>query len=163
MVVVLGGVIAALALGLALLWPRSAPPSVSVTFSRYGKNPTSLYPVERSGIFVIRNDGLKRVVCRGVGASSEQQITQVLGSNGWTNTEHPWLSPGSAVFDLEPGKDREVSILVETNLSWRVAFRFRDRGFVDSCPWYVWRLIPAKLRRVPSFREIWTEPVPPAR
>lgn len=145
---------------LVLLVPRSDPGSISVKFSRYEEN-HSWYPVKQSGVFVVRNDGPTRVVCRGIGASYEHQHTQVFGQTGWTNAQHPWLSPGSSLFTLEPGKAREVPIFVEANLLWRVAFRFRSSRIIDSCPWYLWRLIPLKLQPHLPFREVWTEAVPP--
>jgi hypothetical protein len=137
---------------------RTGSATITATFSRYAEYSAPYVPHE-SGVFLIRNTGSRPAVCRGVGSSSEQQLIQVLTPHGWVHTDRPWLSPGSAVFELGPGQAREVPVLIETNLPWRVGFRFRERGFVDVCPWFVWRIIPGRLQHVPVYREVWTEPV----
>jgi hypothetical protein len=139
---------------------RQGVGSISATFSRYGEY-SSVYLPTYSGIFLIRNTGPRTVICRGVGASYEHQLTQVLGPKGWTNTDQGWLSPGAMMFHLAPGEAREVPVLIGANSTWRVGFRFRERGFLDCCPWFIWQLIPSRLRKVPSYRELWTEPVEP--
>src|SRR5205823_6016219 len=117
-------------------WLAGEPGAVSIAFSRYGIfSMDSNWPCS---FFVISNSSSRRVLCSGVGASSEQQLTQLLSQNGWVDTDC-WLSPGASYFYLSPGESREVPVLVRTNLTWRIRFRFRETGFVDHCPWFVWR------------------------
>jgi hypothetical protein len=42
-----------------------------------------------------------------------------------------------------------------------IVVRFREWGFVDACPWFLWRLIPGKLQHVPGYHEVWTELISP--
>src|SRR4051812_33598778 len=96
--------------GMSLARQRGA--SISATFSRYGEYSAPYLP-RHSGIFLIRNTGSRPVICCGVGASYEHQLTQVLGLKGWTNAEHAWLSPGAMMFNLRPGQAREIPVLIE--------------------------------------------------
>jgi hypothetical protein len=155
--ILLFAALAIVATAVALLWPPGGSASVSIAFTRYGT--FSAYTNLPCGFFVISNTSSRRLLCRGVGASSGQQLTQVLSQQAWVDTDC-WRSPGAGYFYLSPGQSREVPVPVETNLSWRIRFRFRETGFVDRCPWFVWRLLPAKARSIPDFHETWTEAVP---
>lgn len=137
-----------------LVWPRgSRVPSISAEFTHYGTNWSQMV-----GFIIVSNSGNSRVLCRGVGASSEQQLTQILSAEGWTNTR-PWLSPDAAGFYLLPGETQEVPILIQTNLPWRIGFRFRETSFVDRCPWFIWQHLPERMKHIPDFRVVWTSPV----
>lgn len=147
---------------LGWVWPREGPAyGMTVGFLRYGT-----YAVYQSsqvcGYFGLTNIGNQTIVCRGIGASSEQQLTEVLTVNGWQPSEHPWLSPLSAKFGLRPGEVREVPVLVGTNLPWRIGFRFRPRLSRES----FWSVLPYPLYKflfpgdLPDFQEVWTDPVP---
>jgi hypothetical protein len=141
---------------LAVCWAKRGSSSISAAFSHYGTYRD--FTNQQFGFFVISNTGTCRLLCRGIGASSVQQFTEILLRDGWTNTS-PWYST-AGYFYLSPGESHEVGIEFQTNLSWRIGFRFRDTGFVDHCPDLVWRVLPDGLRHVPQFQTVWTAPVP---
>lgn len=143
--------------GITLLWPDDRPASISVEFSRF--ETTTLRTNMPLGILVISNTCSRNLFCHGVGASYEQQITQVLSPEGWVDT-HCWLSPGAGWFRLSPGETREVPVLVETNLPWRIKFRVRRSEAADIFPWYVRRYLPDTVSANAGFREIWSPAVP---
>lgn len=150
------GGFAVIAMAIALFWYSRGPASISVSFRRYGTLPA--YPTSPCGFFVLSNSGSRTVLVRGVGASSEHQFTQVLSPKGWVD-DCCWLSPGAARFYMTPGQTQEVPVVVQTNLPWKIGFHFRETGFVDRCPWFIWRLLPNMAQDVPDFREVWSEPV----
>jgi len=138
-----------------LIWPRGGTASISATFTHYGMYRD--FTNEPFGYFVVSNTGSRQVFCRGVADSSSRQFAQVSSQHGWVDTD-PWLST-DATFYLSSGQSRKVAVWVETDQAWRVAFRFRETGFVDRCPWFVWRMLPDRLRHISDFREVWSERV----
>ena len=140
---------------LGLVWPRDEPVySLGVGFSRYaevdGFNYQAQQPSkELCAYFNLTNTGNRPIQCRGVGASSEHQLTEILTTNGWRDPPKPWLSPGAAYFRLRPGEVREVPLMVWTNLPWKIGFRFRPR-----LSWESFR------NEFPDYEEVWTDPVP---
>jgi hypothetical protein len=155
---ILLGVIGLFVVAMVSFRPSNDRASVSITFSHYGTLwiDTNL----PCGFFKIHNNSSRLVICRGVGASSEQQLTQILSPQGWIDTRC-WLSPGAAYFYLAPGASREVPILVETNLPWRIRVRIREAGLIDGCPWFLLPWLPEKARRIPDSQEICSEAVQP--
>jgi hypothetical protein len=153
--VIVAGVCVAIAI-LVGIWPRGGSGSISAAFTHYGRYQD--FTNEPFAYFVVSNTGSRQVFCRGVADSSSRQFAQVASEQGWVDAD-PWISTG-ATFYLSPGESREVAVWVETDRAWRVAFRFRETGFVDRCPWFVWRVLPERMQRIPEFREVWSERVP---
>lgn len=150
--------VAALRAGIAivLVRPRGGSSSISTTFTRYGNHLD--FTNRLCGYFVVSNSGGPRqVFFGGVADSGSRQYAQVLLPEGWLET-NPWASTDSK-FYLSPGQSREVGVCVETNLSCRVAFRFRETGSVDRCPWFLWQLLSEMMQRIPDYHEVWSEPV----
>jgi hypothetical protein len=160
--VLIGLLIGAFLLGTIYFFSGGGRSSISTTFVRYGVYQHLVYQHltnEPAAYFIVRNTGTGALYCKGVADSYRRQFVQVLSPSGWVDTR-PWLAVDGN-FHLSPGESREVAVLVETNLSWRVAFEFRKTGFVDVCPWFVWRILPKMMRGIPEFHEIWSESVPP--
>ena len=78
---------------------------------------------------------------------------------GWIDTK-PSLSPLATSFWLSPGQSREVPVLAEKDVTWRIRFRFREWGFADRCPEFIWQRLPDSLRKMPGKSEATTEAVP---
>ena len=138
-----------------LIWPRPVNSSISATFARY--DTFSGWTNELFGFFVISNSGNHQVFCRGIADSWSRQLTQVALGGVWTDADPRPSVPYA--FYLSPGESCEVAVLTDTNLPWRVGFRFRDSGFADYCPYFVWRMLPDGMRHVPTFQVVWTDPV----
>lgn len=157
-IAIASGAIAAAAAVLMLIYATPTPASVSISFKGYAPHPYR-YTNLVCGMFVISNTGPRSVRLRGVGASSEYQLTQMLSERGWIDAK-PSLSPFAASFWLSPGQSREVPVLAENDVPWRIRFRFREWGFVDLCPEILWERLPDGLRKMPRQSEATTEAVP---
>ena len=154
--IIIAGIFGAIAASV-LAWPRGNIPSVSATFTHYGRHQDLTN--EPFGYFVVSNTGTSRVFFQGVFADgSLRQFAQVSSPHGWIDTD-PWIST-DGTFYLSPGQSREVAVWVEASQAWRVAFRFRKTGFVDRCPRFVWRFLPDRLHHIPDYRKVWTDQVP---
>lgn len=145
---------AALIVLLASVHSRTS--SISTTFIRYG--PYWGLTNQTFAFFAVSNSGARRLFFHGVADSCSRLWAQALTPEGWVDT-HPWAFDPHA-FYLSPGQSREVAVRIETNLPWKVCFRFRDLGFVDRCPDLVWRLLPEQVQHEPRYQTSWTEPMP---
>lgn len=152
------GVFAAILIAIRLRELIRRETAASVAFTHFGTLPGWWRTNQMCGFFMVSNAGPRRLIFRGVGASSEQQVTQVLTREGWVTT-NCWLSPGAAYFCLDPGQSREVPVSIEDNVSWKIRFRFRESGFVDVCPEFIWSILPERLQELPTPHYVWTEPV----
>jgi hypothetical protein len=134
--------------------------SISTTFKGYGTLPDFPWHSNRLfGVFIISNTGASSLVFRGVGGN-DHQFVQVQTPNGWIDTD-PWAVANEPTFYLAPGRVREVALLVDADSPWRTAFRFRKTDLVDYCPWFIWRVLPKVLQRVPALKELWSQSVQP--
>jgi hypothetical protein len=109
----------------ALFTPRSTGvPALSVQFVRYG-----FYDGYGSNcaFLIVSNSGTGDLICRGVGASSEQQLIRLWTGKEWVDSDRVWLSPGSDYFKLAPGSFRAVPIVVLTNLDWSICFHYMPK------------------------------------
>ena len=140
-----------------LIWPKRDGSSVSTTFVRYGTQfglTNQLF-----GFFLVSNNGPHRVFCGGVADNCCRLYARVLESNDWVEFERP-LATFPHGYYLTPGDTREVGVHLEkTNLSWMIGFRYREIGFVDFCPAFVWQRLPEQMQPYPKFCTVWTQPV----
>ena len=135
---------------------RSGAASVSTTFIRCGSHWGQTN--ETFAFFAVSNSGSRRLFFHGVADSCSRLWAQALAPEGWVDTR-PWAFDPHT-FYLSPGRSREVAVRIETNLPWKVCFRFRETGFVDHCPDFIWWRLPSQLRHEPAFHTSWTDPMP---
>lgn len=162
-----------------LFWASAGKPSVSVRFTRYGIYRPGLDPYQaefsnkRCAFVRISNSGPCRVLIpAGVIASSpwSQQFVQINLPTGWTSAGFwPCLGLPLTGLTLLRGESRELPILLQTNLPWKVSFKFREVGMaeqlgldssVEGSPRFLRRLLRKMLPRTPTYRTVWTDPVP---
>jgi len=168
-----------LAGAVALFWASAGKPSVSVRFARYGTYRPGLDPYQAEfsnklcAFIRISNSGPCRVFISGGAIASSpwsQQFVQINPPAGWTSGGI-WPCPGLPLTGLTllRGESRELPILVQTNLPWKVSIQFRAVGMaeqlgldssVERSPRFVRRLLRKILPRTPPYRTVWTDPVP---
>lgn len=149
---------AAAALIVLVVWPRTGDSSVSTTLIATGQGTLWGLTNQTFASFVVSNSVSHRLYFHGIADEGSRMHARVLAPEGWVDAKELWGFYPHA-FYLSPGQTQQVTVQIKTNRTWRVAFRFRDTGYVDLVPISVWWSLPDRLYNPPKFKTAWTEPM----